>query len=90
LYEFGAGPVVAPVRTRCPGPLLGAGADGYTLAAAKLPPGALGRPTVTIHLDRAPVLDDDGYTGDAHADMTIVLRRTKVRERLLVQRFPSG
>jgi hypothetical protein len=91
LIEAGGGSgALAPVRTRCPGPQLGVATGAYSIAAGTLPRGALGRPTVTIHLARAPAIADDGYAGDAHADMTIVLRRTRIRERVVVERFPNG
>jgi hypothetical protein len=88
-----------PLKTRCPGP---SGADvtgGASFATAVVPLSALRHARVTLHLGRSYDYTSDGYSGRAHPDVTVVLRRTRVREyidRTLVaggnfgEDFPPG
>jgi hypothetical protein len=69
-----------PVKTRCPGP---SGADvtgGASFATAAIPLSAFRHSRVTLHLGRSYDYTSDGYSGSAHPDVTVVLRRTRVRE----------
>jgi hypothetical protein len=67
-----------PLRTRCPGPLLDALAEGRQLAAATIPRRAFGRRRLTIHLDRGLSSSTGGYRVRSRPDLTLVLRREHV------------
>lgn len=68
------------LRTSCPGPELSTGLEG-TLASGSVPLSALRRKRFTLHLTRGRALERDGWSGDTHADFTIVLRRSSVSLR---------
>jgi hypothetical protein len=79
-----------PLRTRCPGPGIADVAASHALATGSLPLSALRHRRVTLHLTRGARFRGDGYRGRTSADLTVVLRRTSVRERIEVERGPDG
>ena len=73
------------LRTRCPGPGVSDDVSGSPLARARIPLRALGRRRVRIHVGGGVAIDTDGWSGATKPDLTIVLRRTRVRTS--VERF---
>jgi len=72
----------APVRTRCPGPLLGVALGQPAPASGTLPAGAFARARVTLRLTRGARLEDGPYAGISRSDLTVVLRRTALTTRV--------
>jgi hypothetical protein len=77
-----------PLRTRCPGPGT-ADVAGGRLAGGTLPLSAFARRKVTLRLNRGGSYLSDGYRGATSADMTVVLRRVKIRDHLQVIHVPT-
>jgi hypothetical protein len=82
-------PAIDPLRTRCPGPGIGDVAGGR-LAGGALPLTAFGRRVVTLRLTHGGPYAADGYRGATRADMTVVLRRVRIRAHVQVIRVPIG
>ena len=76
------------LRTRCPGPVKTDLSEFGTLAVGRSPLAVLRHRRVVIHLDRRRSFRGDGYAGTVVPDLTLVLRRTSVRERVVVERIP--
>jgi hypothetical protein len=68
------------LRTRCPGPLLADLGRGTRLAVGRIPRRALGRRTLTLHLDQGATALTPGYRLRSQPDLRIVLEREKVEE----------
>ena len=79
-----------PLRTRCPGPFSTDLSPSGNIASGGNPLGALRRRRVVLHLNRRRRLSGDGYSGVAAPELTLVLRRTSVKERVIVERIPVG
>jgi hypothetical protein len=79
-----------PLRTRCPGPFSTDLSPSGNIASGSNPLGALRRRRVVLHLDRRRRFSADGYSGVAAPELTLVLRRMSVRERVVVERIPVG
>lgn len=77
------------VRTRCPGPSAADIAGSSTLAQGTLPLTAFGRRRVTLRLTRGRSFRSDGYGGSTSSDLTIVLRRTRVRQYVQTYDVPN-
>ena len=77
------------LRTRCPGPGSADATAHHALATGTLPLSALRRRRVTFRLTQGPTFRGDGLRGQVHPDITIVLRRVSLRERIVVQREPE-
>jgi hypothetical protein len=77
---YGSG--TSALRSRCPGPPL-----DKSLAEATVPLRAFGAPRVTLRLRTGVAFGSDGYTARSKPDVTVVLRRTRLRES--VQRLPD-
>lgn len=65
------------MRTRCPGP--GGLETPSDLATGSIPIGKLRNRRVTLHLTRGARYSSGAYSGGARPDLTVVLRRTRVR-----------
>jgi hypothetical protein len=78
-----------PLRTRCPGPGIGDVAGTRGLATALVPRSAFRRRSVTLRLFRGAAYSADGYTGRTQSDLTVVLRRTRIRQHVQVVREPQ-
>jgi hypothetical protein len=76
------------VRTRCPGPGIRDVAPSHPLASGTVPLSAFRGSRVTLRLNRGGDYSSDGYSGTTHADVTVVLRREKIRQH--VQVFRTG
>jgi hypothetical protein len=74
-------PGVDLLATRCPGPTMKDVAPVGALASATVPVRALGARRVTLRLTRGPSFLSDGYRGSVSSDVTVVLRRTKVKRQ---------
>jgi hypothetical protein len=70
--------VLASLHTRCPGPK----PDG-PLATGSLPLRAFAHRRVTVRLRAPKALNADGYTGTVRPDLTVVLTRRSLRERVV-------
>jgi hypothetical protein len=68
-----------PLRTRCPGPELG---SQHQLTSASLPLSVLRHPSFTVKLGGGSS-SNDPYQVTTRSTLTITLRRTKVRTRIL-------
>jgi hypothetical protein len=79
-----------PLRTRCPGPGLADAASGGPLASAAVPVRAFAHRRLTLRLTGGRAYRSDGYSGRTRPDVTIVLRRTHVRQYVQVERVPNG
>jgi hypothetical protein len=79
-----------PLRTRCPGPSGNDVAGSGALASDTLPLRAFGRPRLTLHLSTGRRFRSDGYGGTTDPDVTVVLRRTKVRQYVQSFDVPNG
>jgi hypothetical protein len=78
-----------PLRTRCPGPgAADAGAE-RGLARGTLPLRALAHRRVTLRLTRGGDFGADGYRGSTRADLTVVVRRTRIRHQVRVESVPT-
>jgi hypothetical protein len=78
------------LRTRCPGPSLGDVAGSSALARGTLPLTAFAHRHVTLHLTTGGRFASDGYAGSTRADVTIVLRRTRIRQYIQSFDLPVG
>lgn len=77
-------PVRDLLRTRCPGPTLAASGSGSgALATTDVPVRTLGQRTLTLRLTRGITTTAPGFTWRSRPNLTIVLRRTRVTERLV-------
>ena len=75
------------LRTHCQGP---SSADvSGDLARGSVPLSAFRRRRVALHLTRARGLHSSAYTTRGSADLTIVLRRTRVHERTYNEHIPT-
>jgi hypothetical protein len=81
-YGRGPGSFADPLRTRCPGPSIADAAEGHPLATGSLSRKAFRKQRVTITLSRGRPFEAAPYAGVTRAALTIVLRRTRVTERL--------
>jgi hypothetical protein len=79
-----------PLRTRCPGPGIGDVTGGGALATGTVPLRAFRGNRVTLRLTRGAAYRSDGYSGRSRSDVTVVLRRTRVAERVRVEHVPVG
>jgi uncharacterized protein (DUF2141 family) len=79
-----------PLRTRCPGPGLADVAPTGALASADVPLRTFAQRRVTLRLTRGRAYASDGYSGSTRPDVTVVLRRTHVREYVQTERVPNG
>ena len=70
--------IAGALRTRCPGPAL-----AESLAAGSVPLQDFARARVTLRLASGTRQRTDGYTARSAPGLTVVLRRTKVRERII-------
>jgi hypothetical protein len=75
-----------PLRTRCPGPGTSDATAG--LAAGRLPLQALGARRSTLRITRGTSLNANGYSGVTRADLTVTIRRTRIRNRVEVETVP--
>jgi hypothetical protein len=64
---------IAPIRTRCPGPLIGQGF--HALAVTRFPRAKLAQHRFTLVLHAGTPLHDDGYTGRVAGQVTLTVRR---------------
>ena len=78
------------LRTRCPGPLLADLGRGTRLAVGRIPLRAFGRRRFTLRLDGGVRAVTTGYRLRSRPDLTLVLEREKVEERLLTQPLLAG
>lgn len=80
------------LRTRCPGPSLRdvSGSGSAALAHTTVPLSTFRSRRVTLHLTAGHSYAADGYRGSAQSDITVVLRRTKVRQFVQVYHVPTG
>jgi hypothetical protein len=74
------------LRTRCPGP--GAADAPDTLATGTFPLSALRHRRVTLQLKGGSRVTSDGYSSHLSPDVTIVLRRTRIREFTFREELP--
>jgi hypothetical protein len=79
-----------PLHTRCPGPGIADVVPSGALASATVPLRAFGDRRLTLRLTQGSAYGADGYSGRTHPDVTMVLRRTHVREYVQVERVPAG
>lgn len=71
-----------PLRTRCPGPTISDAAHDRPLASGTFPLRAFGPRRVTLRLTRGGGFSSDGYSGATRPDLTVVLRRVRVRSHI--------
>jgi hypothetical protein len=81
-YGRGPGSFADPLRTACPGPSIADAAEGHPLAIGSLSRKAFRGRRVTVTLSRGRPFQAAPYAGVTRAALTIVLRRTRVTERL--------
>jgi hypothetical protein len=81
-YGRGSGSFADPLRTRCPGPAIADAAEGHPLATGNVPRTAFRKRRVTITLSRGRPFEAAPYAGATRASLKVVLRRTRVTERL--------
>jgi hypothetical protein len=75
------------MRTRCPGP---GGLDAPSdFATASFPIGILRHRRITLHLTRGARYSSAGYSGRTSPDVTVVLRRTRVRSSVFTDFAPN-
>jgi hypothetical protein len=79
-----------PLRTRCPGPGSADVTPTGALASAAVPLRTFAQRHLTLRLTRGRAYASDGYSGSTHPDVTVVLRRTHVREYVQTERVPTG
>jgi hypothetical protein len=80
-YGFGA------LGTRCPGP---SPADAGVIASGELPMRELTARRATLRLTQGRrSFSANGYRGSTRADLTLVVRRTGIRERVVVEEVVS-
>jgi hypothetical protein len=75
------------LRTHCPGPT--GGDVGGDLASASVPLRAFRQRRVTLHLTHGRGFRSSAYSGRSRPDVTIVLRRTRVKERTYDEHVPT-
>jgi hypothetical protein len=68
---------VGPLRTRCPGPMLGR----HPLAAGSVRESTLGQPHVKLRLDGGERFRNGPYTITTTSSLTLTLRRTRISRR---------
>lgn len=68
-----------PLHTRCPGPGIADVASDRALASGTVPLSAFRDRRVTLRLTRGGAWSGDGYSGATRSDVTVVLRRTRIR-----------
>jgi hypothetical protein len=77
-------PIRDLLRTRCPGPTAAdLTASNRALATIAFPVTVLARRTITLHFSRAITIAAAGFSWSSRPSLTIVLRRTRVTERLV-------
>jgi hypothetical protein len=77
-------PVRDLLRTRCPGPVAGdVSSDGRGMAMSTFPVRVLGRRMITLHLTRGISVKAPGFSWTSRPNLTIVLHRISVTERLV-------
>ncbi|MEA2410804.1 MAG: hypothetical protein QOC77_1365 [Thermoleophilaceae bacterium] len=74
-----------PLRTRCPGPSASDATGG--LAVGTVPLAALGARRATLRLTRGTSFHANGYRGATRPDLTVVIRRTRLRDHVEVEPF---
>jgi hypothetical protein len=84
----GSGPSGDPLRSRCGGPTLAEISGGGALATGSVPLTALRARRIVVHLARGARLGGQGYLGQSVPDLTLVLRRTRVRDGTYKLREP--
>lgn len=77
------------LRTRCPGPPGAEAAGTGALATGTVPLSAFRRRRVTLRLTTGRSYRADGYRGSTSPDVTIVLRRTGIRQHVEVFQEPD-
>jgi hypothetical protein len=85
-YGTPAGGSGDAMPTRCQGPSGEDIASGRPLATGSLPLSAFRHRQVTIHLDQGIGFRGDGYRGRTRPDLSVVLRRARVREHIDIER----
>jgi hypothetical protein len=75
-------------RTRCPGPLLATPLAQPALATGTVPASAFARRRVTFRLLRGARVKEGPYTARTRSDLTVVLRRTSLRTRIVREPVP--
>lgn len=76
-----------PMRTRCPGP--GGLEAPSDFATGSFPIGILRHRRITLHLTRGGRYSSGGYSGRTSPDVTVVLRRTRVRSSVFTDIAPN-
>jgi hypothetical protein len=77
-----------PLRTRCPGPVTADLSGAGVLAGGAVPLRTFRNRHVTVVLGDRGRLTGEAYMGTARPDLTLVLRRTSVREHVVIYRIP--
>jgi hypothetical protein len=83
-------PPVDGLRTRCPGPGIGDVVGARALAAGTVPLSAFRSRRVTLRLTGGTSYSADGYSGRTRPDVTVVLRRVRVRDYVQVYQVTVG
>jgi hypothetical protein len=76
-------------ETRCPGPLLADVVGGGALASAAVPLRTFGPRQVTLRLRDGRSYSSDGYRGTTRPDITVVMHRTRIKQRNVVYEVPA-
>src|SRR6202023_952896 len=79
----GLAPARDLLRTRCPGPVLRDIQSQQALASTGFPGQRFGEPMLTVHLTKGVDVVGPGFSWHSRPNLTIVLRRTSVTERLV-------
>jgi hypothetical protein len=82
-------PGIELLATRCPGPVMGDIAPARALAGATVPLRTFRARRVTLRLTHGRGYASDGYRGTVTPDVTVVLRRTRIRRRVQEFRVPA-
>jgi hypothetical protein len=77
------------LATRCPGPGLNDVAPAGALATTTVPLRTFGARRVTLRIAHGHTYASDGYRGSVSPDVTLVLRRTKIKRRVQSFRVPE-
>jgi hypothetical protein len=81
-------PGIELLATRCPGPVMGDVAPVGALARATVPLRTFGARRITLRLANRRGYVADGFRGSSTSDVTVALRRTGIRRRVLEVRVP--
>jgi hypothetical protein len=76
------------LRTRCPGPAISD--TSGPLASGTFPLSVFRRRRVTLRLTGGRGFSGVGYSGRSRPDVTVVLRRTRIREYVFTDEVPTG